>query len=391
MDSIKRKAKPQAQQTLFDVQPNWKDHWWGMPAFEQVDARPTKTISVHFLTMDDFYEFCAALNVKLTPKSLSLWYPPQQRMNGEFLYVGPQADTRYPVCIPSKSRWDNHKTAAALDKMGVSYRFFVEESEATEYQNAVGAERVVVMPFHDLGQGSIPARNFIWDWAASQGYKRHWVMDDNIVNFKRITNNRRVRVRTGRFFQAIEDFVDRYENIALAGPHHDGFIKDRYPHKPPVIWNRRIYSCILVDTSLPYRWRGKYNEDTDLSLRVLKDGYCTALFAALTMHKPTTAGGKGKPMKGGNTDTVYATTDHRLAFAQSLQEQHPDVVEVTWKFNRWHHHVDYTPFKNNQPILRADITPKVGNDEYEMRLVKAADDDTDDEIIDESLDEEEDV
>jgi hypothetical protein len=378
MSEIQRKPKDIAQSTLFDVEPNWKDFWWGMPAFDQQDARATKSIMVHFLTMDDFYEFAAALNVKLTPKAPFLWYPPQQRMNAEYLYTGPQVDSRYPVCIPSKGRWDNHKTAALLDKMGVSYRFFVEETEAEHYQQAVGEDRVVVMPFHDLGQGSIPARNFIWQWALEREYLRHWIMDDNIVNFKRVTNNRRVRVRTGMFFRAIEDFVDRYENVVLAGPHHDGFVKDRYPHKPPVVWNRRIYSCILIDTLASYRWRGKYNEDTDLSLRVLKDGHCTALFTALTMHKPTTAGGKGKPMKGGNTDTVYATTDHRLAFAQSLKDQHPDVVEVTWKFNRWHHHVDYSPFRNNQPILRAHITPKMGNNEYEMVLVRAAPQDTDD-------------
>jgi SNF2 family DNA or RNA helicase len=55
-------------------------------------------------------------------------------------------------------------------------------------------------------------------------------------------------------------------------------------------------------------------------------------------------------MAGGNTDNVYNSGDHRRAFAESLEAQHPDVVKVVWKFNRWHHEVDYRPFKANKLI-----------------------------------------
>lgn len=53
-------------------------------------------------------------------------------------------------------------------------------------------------------------------------------------------------------------------------------------------------------------------------------------------------------MKGGNTDTVYAETNDRKEFAESLKEQHPDVVDVVWRFNRWHHDVDYRRFRGNK-------------------------------------------
>jgi len=33
----------------------------------------------------------------------------------------------------------------------------------------------------------------------------------------------------------------------------------------------RVMRCILIDNACRHRWRGRYNEDTDLSLRVLKD------------------------------------------------------------------------------------------------------------------------
>ena len=42
----------------------------------------------------------------------------------------------------------------------------------------------------------------------------------------------------------------------------------------------RIYSCNLIRTDIPYRWRGRYNEDTILSLDILRGGHCTLLFNA---------------------------------------------------------------------------------------------------------------
>jgi hypothetical protein len=253
--------------------------------------------------------------------------------------------------------------------MGVDYKFFVEEKEGKLYIDALGESHVVVMPFSDLGQGSIPARNFIWDWCAERGHKRHWTVDDNIQGFTRCTNNRRLRVYGGGFFRAMEDFVDRYTNVVMAGPHEQGFVPDRSPRLTPFLFNTRVYSCILLDTTLTHRWRGRYNEDTDLSLRLLKDGLCTVVFRALCMNKMATVGVRnGKAMKGGNTDNVYNGGDSRLSFAQSLKDQHPDVVNVTWKFNRWHHEVDYSPFAGNEPVYKRGVTKRLCDNDYGMRL-----------------------
>ena len=342
-----------------------------MPSFSMEDARPQYKIAVNFMTAADVAEFAKKTGLQVTTQSDTCWFPAQERLNGQFYYDGPKTNSRYPICVPSKGRAECQTTGKLLNRMGVSYQFFVEETEYDAYCEQLGESKVVKLPFHDLGQGSIPARNFIWEWAKDREYKRHWTVDDNITCFTRMTDNRRLVVRGGGYFRAIEDFVDRYENIALAGPHDQGFVKDRGDVRTPYLLNSRVYSCILIDTSLPHRWRGRFNEDTDLSLRVLKDGYCTILFHALLMNKPTTVGAKGTAMKGGNTDNVYNTGDHRRAFAESLKEQHPDVVEVVWKFNRWHHQVDYSPFKKNRLVLKPTVTPIAADNEYGMKLVRA--------------------
>ena len=357
---------------LLDLEEPWKDIWWGMPEFEMKDATPQYQITMNFMTLENLKEFSKKMGYNLTPKSHSAWYPKQDRLKPrEYFYDGPKIDTRYPVCIPSKGRADCQTTSKTLDQLGVSYLFFVEETEYKKYCNKLGKDNVFCLPFHDLGQGSIPARNAIWEWAAQNNHKRHWILDDNILRFFRCTNNRRLQVLGGGPLNVVEDFVDRYKNIALAGPHEVGFAPDRQVQSP-LLWNSRVYSCTLIDTNLPHRWRGKYNEDTDLSLRLLKDGYCTILFRAILMDKPETHSGAIEKsrgaLKGGNTDNVYNSGDYRKSFAESLREQHPDVVEVTWKFGRWHHQVDYSKFRRNKPILKKGVTPIVGNNEYGMEL-----------------------
>jgi hypothetical protein len=126
--------------------------------------------------------------------------------------------------------------------------------------------------------------------------------------------------------------------------------------------NTRIYSCLLIDNSAPYRWRGRYNEDTDLSLRVLKDGYCTIQFNAFLAGKVTT-----QRMKGGNTEEFYRR-EGTLAKSQMLADLHPDVASVVWRFNRWHHHVDYRRFKRNKLIKKPNLTIHQKINDYGMKL-----------------------
>ena len=45
----------------------------------------------------------------------------------------------------------------------------------------------------------------------------------------------------------------------------------------------------------------------------------------------------------------------KMEFAKSLEEQHPDVVKVIWRFNRWHHSVNFNPFKKNKLIKKEGL------------------------------------
>jgi hypothetical protein len=285
---------------------------------------------------------------------------------------------RYPIYIVSKGRWKNRLTSKALNVMGVPYKIVVEQDQLPMYQAEVGADRCLVLPQRyldeydtcdDLGdsksKGPGAARNFVWDHATELGAKRHWVMDDNLDAFHRLNRNIKRESDTPAIFAAMEDFVDRYENVPVAGPNYYSFVKSS-DGVPAFVTNTRIYSCLLIQNDAPYRWRGRYNEDTDLSLRVLKDGLCTIQFNAFLQGKVTT-----QRMKGGNTDEFYALEGTK-AKSQMLADLHPDVAKVVWRFNRWHHHVDYKPFHKNRLIKRKDVVVSEKVNNYGMGLVDVA-------------------
>ena len=268
---------------------------------------------------------------------------------------------KYPIYIISKSRWESRLTSKTLERMKVPYHIVIEPQEYDNYASVIDKTKILTLPFSNLGQGSIPARNWVWEHSISINAKKHWIMDDNIYDFYRLNRNVRNIAQTGTIFKICEDFTNRYENVPISGLNYRFFMVPTDSH-PPYYLNTRVYSCILIDNTLKQRWRGRYNEDTDLCIRVLKDGYCTILFNAFLQEKAGTM-----TLKGGNTDELYAD-DGRLKMAKSLQEQHPDICTITWKFNRWQHQVNYTVFEKNKLIKKNNVKIKQGIDNYGLVL-----------------------
>lgn len=366
------------------------NHWVGMPRFVQNKQSPLHTIKVY----DDFgfinirFETCADLDSfgeiigfnfttddksfriesrewladklgqKVTDKTKSMWHPFKSHWGGitqKYISNLP-IKNRYPVYIVSKGRSKNGLTWKSLDKMGVGFKVIVEQHELEDYAKAVGLGRCLVLPQEfldkydtcdDLGnsksKGPGAARNFAMQHSRTWGAKRHWVLDDNLDAFHYLTDNEKLEVECASTFAACEDFVDRYSNIPVAGMNYYSFCK-KTDRVPPLKFNTRIYSCLLIDNHAGYYWRGRYNEDTDLSLRVLKDGLCTVQFNAFLCGKVTT-----QRMAGGNSKEFYSG-EGTLPKSKMLADLHPDVASVVWRFNRWHHHVNYKSFELNEPI-----------------------------------------
>ncbi len=284
---------------------------------------------------------------------------------------------KYPMYVLSYDRWQfgRRLTIRELERIGMPYTVVVEPEEYDKYKNVCKGGDVLVMPqryHHEFDacipvepgtrQGSGPVRNFIWDHAEDHGHPRHWMFDDNVMSLYRVNKNLKIRIADPTIFRVMEDFVDRYENVALAGPNYEQFVP-RKAKRPPFLFNTRIYSMLLVKTDLPYRWRGRYNDDTDLSLRVLKDGWCTILFNAFVGHKMATT-----RVPGGLTDQIYMK-EGTLAKSNLIAKLHPDVTRVITRWGRVHHYVDYSQFKRNRLRRKKSLDIRPGVDDYGMSII----------------------
>jgi hypothetical protein len=282
---------------------------------------------------------------------------------------------KHPVYIISKGRWESRMTSKAFERMQVPYRIVVEEQEYGNYSQVIDPAKILVLEkqyqadydpccvlAEGQSKGSGPARNFVWDHAISEGASWHWIVDDNIRVFMRLSQNLKFKVADGTIFRCMEDFCNRYSNVAQGGPTYDEFVK-RKEKVPPFVLNTRIYSCILIRNDVQMRWRGRYNEDTDLSIRMLKAGWCTVSFGAFLQDK-----GPTMKMKGGNTDELYAKGT--AVKSQMIVAMHPDICRLTRRFGRIHHHANYRKFDHLKLVRKEGVEIVDSVDNYGMTLEK---------------------
>ncbi len=283
---------------------------------------------------------------------------------------------RYPVYVLSKGRYQYERafTARFLARDSVPFILAVETPEVDHYRRLcdrldVPDDYVHDIGFQDLGLGCSSVRNWITDHARDHGHARQWQLDDNSRDTYRVYKQQRIRCRSGIAFRACEDFTDRYENVALSGLNYFMFGLNQ---RKPFVTNCHVYSCTLVNTAITCRWRGPYNEDTDMCLQVLGEGWCTILLNAFLIKKEPAFASLGTAKRGveGGMSTLYQE-DGRLRMARSLERLWPHVVTTERRFHRPQHVVKNQWQRFDTPLrLRPDLDLAAlpVTDEYGMRL-----------------------
>lgn len=250
----------------------------------------------------------------------------------------------YPVYIISKGRYEVTLTADNFEKAGIDYLIAVEPQEYDQYCKKLGLKRVLKLPFANLGLGSYPARNFCWEDAKMKGYERHWLFDDNIIEWRKWVNGKRVKwtdITTAlKYVEAYAEQID----ADIAGFEEPNF--SVRPPKKPFKHNCHVYSAMLIKNDLPYRWRLKYNEDVDLCLQVLHNGGTTASCVYYLADKVSTS----DKQKGGNQTDLYKGNDpkKKLLKAKMLEAVWPQYAKTVIRFNRYHHMVDWKAFQKKK-------------------------------------------
>ena len=265
---------------------------------------------------------------------------------------------KYPIYIPSKGRAGISGTAAYFKRIGIPFTLIVEEAERDLYTAHYGAEVVRVLPRsfqesydpldgygEEFPLGSGPSRNYAWTLAEETGAKWHWVVDDNIPVLYRLRKDSAVPIKNGpAYMHDAERYITQFRNVGMGGPQNFAFVTLRHQDVKYAVPNTRIYSFNLIRTSLPYRWRGRYNEDTILSLDLLTNRWATLLLYFLLMQKEET-----RKVAGGNTEHLYRTGTGPKS--RLLARVYPKFVKVGYRFGRIHHYIDYKKHFGDIPLI----------------------------------------
>jgi hypothetical protein len=321
----------------------------------------------------------AILNKKINEKTTNVWFPDRPLELSPYknkMWVS-SIKNKYPIYVISLGRWEKRLTQRYLEWSGLDYYVVVEPREYDKYAEHIPRDKLLVCPEdYSITRkiGSIPVRNFVWQHSIKNGDTHHWILDDNIRYYARFYNSQKVVIKGGLAFRVVEDYVDRFKNVKMAGHNYSMFVVTSNTTLRPITFNSRVYSSILLsndlltDNILDEGWRGTYNEDTDLSLRVLYKGFPTFLFNSFCANKVCTM----ESQTGGNTTTIYNVQDGYLKKSQYLVDTYPEITKLVYKFRRMHHYVDYSGFKNLKLEYKEGVreTLKEESNNYDLELVE---------------------
>lgn len=243
----------------------------------------------------------------------------------------------YPVFIVSKGRADISYTARMFDEDNVDYKILIEPQEYEEYAKYNDHNKLIKLPFSNLGLGSYPARNYAKELSIKMGAKAHWLFDDNIRGACKFIKGSKVPCSSSLAIDRAEKLFNRYSNLDILAFNYRYFVAT--DARKAFYVNVHCYSCMLIKNVDDIEWRLKYNEDVDLCLQVLSKDRCTILLNAYCMNKISTSA----KLRGGNQTELYQNNSKqkKIEKADTLRKQWPQYVELKIRFSRPHHYVDW--------------------------------------------------
>lgn len=257
---------------------------------------------------------------------------------------------KYPIYIISKGRYKNPITAKCFMRENIDFLIAVEPEEYNFYKKTIPTKNILQLPFSNLGLGSFPARNYCWEHSMKSNYKKHFLFDDNIYRYYKLENGKRSKCSCLEAFIVLQIFTDQYKNVGISGFNYEYFVTSE-TNKPFTI-NTHIYSAMLINNQIPYRWRLKYNEDVDLCLQVLHNKLCTISLNVYLAKKVSTV----NKLKGGNQDDLYQNNnpDKKRLKTKTLEAVWPQYVKSGIRFDRPHHYVNWNKHFRH-PLIRKTI------------------------------------
>lgn len=299
---------------------------------------------------------------------------------------------KYPIGILSYQRYNEYgRTHLLLTKMKINHYLFVEPCEYDKYKEFYNSKycELIKCPddFHSQQMGSTPVRNYMIEYFKEKGYKYFWMLDDNIKSYRRFHNGKKKDITSPVIFTSIENYIDNYDNVGLAGHNFNPFVVEG-TERPVLIKNSKIYSSFLIRTDTEIRFNHRHQEDNFISIDYIEKGYCNLCFNHILYDKNTSG-----IDKGGNSEEIYKREDKFIGYKERydyfyetvkkmIENKEITLIEnktiddvfnrVELKSKEYHARINYKYLKgyNENNIYLKPIKKRVEAIQYDDYLIK---------------------
>jgi hypothetical protein len=176
-------------------------------------------------------------------------------------------DFQTPIMIPTKGRAGKTKTDKLMRAAGLSYCFVVEPQDLASYA-ATGSFHMV-LPSNDMG--ITYARQWILEQMRKQGYKKFWMLDDDIECFGEAIDGKTVT-------RDASVLLDAFNQLRTYGPASMYSLELRqFAWSSKSVQRDKIaMQCVMFDMQhcegINYDLRLKIREDYDISFQAIFKG-----------------------------------------------------------------------------------------------------------------------
>lgn len=224
------------------------------------------------------------------------------------------------IFIPSKNRLNDEKTYELLLKLGLKPQLVIEPQEVNEAKEK--CFNFITLP--DNNKGITFARNYILDYCRNNNIEYACMMDDDIYNFVRMINNKRVKNTEDCFLEALDVFLNE-KKCGTMQYHQFGVFAKNY-----ISYNKNlevIFFLYIPDLKNVY-FEEDTIEDRDFSIDIVLNHGCTTFrLEQLCFCVPSIGTNKGGIESNSRAQKQIYWSN------KMLEKWGPDIIKVVVKKN----------------------------------------------------------
>ena len=163
--------------------------WLNTVEFRNDGWKTYITFEVTFNDEKNLINFTKLVKIRVSLNTPYISFPQRTPKKWKYWWVCKNKDItnpKYPIYVVSKNRGDSRLTVKCLERLKIPYYVVIEPQNYGEYKCVIDPKKILVLPYSNSGNGVGQSRNWVWEHSTQMGFKRHWVMDDNIVDFHRL-------------------------------------------------------------------------------------------------------------------------------------------------------------------------------------------------------------